>query len=145
MPLIKCYHIEGNFGECKIWQLRYKNTFGDFGELKCNVISNKVFWRKNLWQIYGNLPNLPMFPPYKVSLYMVYIRMQLMIVLCLLTVYQITINLRSCSIGVHISSYTKNHSLLLYCFTVNIHITTLAMTQTGNFLENKLKESKSRV
>ena len=67
-----------------------------------------------------------------------------MIVLCLLTVYQITINLRSCSIGVHIS-YTKNHTLLLYCFTVNIHITTLAMTQTGNFLENKLKERANQV
>ena len=51
MPLIKCYHIEGNFGGCKIWQLSYKNTFGDFGEFECNVILNKVFWRKKLWQI----------------------------------------------------------------------------------------------
>ena len=23
------YHIEGNFGMCKIWWINYKNTFGD--------------------------------------------------------------------------------------------------------------------
>ena len=61
------------FGGCKLWQTNYKNTFGDinFGKLEMFIILNKVFWLKKLWQIYGNLPYPPMFPPSKVSLYMV--------------------------------------------------------------------------
>ena len=36
------------------------------------IILNKNL-RIKLWQIYGHSPNLPMFPPAKVSLYMVYL------------------------------------------------------------------------
>ena len=53
-----------NFG-----MLTTKNTFGDINfvvNLNVYNVTSKVFWLKKLWQVYGNLPNLPMFTPSKV-------------------------------------------------------------------------------
>ena len=68
------YRIGGNFGGCKLWRIRYKNTFGEinfgkFEHLYCYLVLNKVFWQKKLWQIYGrsqsvNVSTLQSFPPY---------------------------------------------------------------------------------
>ena len=61
-----------NFGKFTAKSQLVKETLANFNVYNVILVLNKVLWLKKLWEIYGHSPNPPMFPPSKVSLYMVF-------------------------------------------------------------------------
>ena len=73
------YCIEGKFGGCKLWQIRYKNTVGEinFGDYNVVSIEQSILAEEtlaNLWSFTksANVSTLQSFPPvHTVYLYVV--------------------------------------------------------------------------